>query len=84
MVKDEYFDGREPAPLVSHASVRWVCGTVVLLVVIGLLAAFAWHRPDDAVRAAAVLWADLRSAAGTVGFVLIVILAILFLCVISA
>lgn len=73
---DEHFDKPDRRPLVSTAAVRWICCTVVLLTLVGLVAVAAWHRPDDAVRAVAVLWLDFKvvlgAAAALAGFIALV------------
>lgn len=71
---DEYFEPSGAEPLVTTAAVRWICCTVVLLVVIALVAVFAWHRPDDAISAATVLWADAKGAIGVIVFIAVVLL----------
>jgi hypothetical protein len=76
---DEYFDTPPARPLLSDASVRWICGTAVLLAVVVLLAAAAWHRPDDAVRAVAVLWTDTKELLGFMAIVAVILFAFLAL-----
>jgi hypothetical protein len=70
---DEHFDKPDRRPLITTAAVRWVCCTVVVLAVIALVAAFAWHRPDDAVRAVAALWQGFTTVFGIAVMLVVVV-----------